>query len=75
MTDTPAEDAEATEDQTPDPPAVVTPPPADALALLGFDPTRVQAVVVTPTAVVAIAIDYPEPYVAPEPDTTPEEAP
>ncbi len=29
---------------------------------LGFDPDQVQAVVVTATAAVAIAADYPEPY-------------
>jgi hypothetical protein len=48
----------------------VTPPadptPAEAIRALGFDPDRVRAVVLTPTSVVAIAADYPEPYIRPE---------
>lgn len=54
----------------PDPlnPAPAT-PPVDAIRALGFDPDLVQAVVLTPTSVVAIAIDYPEPYTAPQEET------
>jgi hypothetical protein len=40
--------------------------PREAIRALGFDPDRVQAVVLTPTSVVAIAADYPEPYIRPE---------
>lgn len=47
-----------------DPPLVAT--PDDAIRALGFDPDLVQAVILTPTSAVAIAADYPEPYVPPE---------
>lgn len=40
--------------------------PDDAIRALGFDPATVRAVILTPTSVVAIAADYPEPYVLPE---------
>lgn len=40
--------------------------PDDAMRALGFDPATVQAVILTPTSAVAIAADYPEPYVLPE---------
>lgn len=40
--------------------------PREAIADLGFDPDAVQAVILTPTSAVAIAADYPEPYVLPE---------
>lgn len=49
---------------TPVPPASST--PDDAMRALGFDPALVQAVILTPTSAVAIAIDYPEPYTPPE---------
>ena len=51
-------------DPQPDPDAPVS--PDEAIRALGFDPTQVQAVVLTPTSAVAVAIDYPEPYVKPE---------
>jgi len=38
----------------------------DAMRSLGFDPALTQAVVLTPTSAVAIAVDYPQPYVLPE---------
>jgi len=38
----------------------------DAMRALGFDPALVAAVVLTPTSAVAIAADYPQPYVPPE---------
>jgi len=40
--------------------------PDDAMRALGFDPDLVQTVIITATSVVAIATDYPEPYVLPE---------
>lgn len=55
----------------PEEPALLDPPPADratpagAIRALGFDPGAVQAVILTPTSAVAIAADYPEPYVMP----------
>ena len=39
---------------------------AETVSGLGFAPADVKAVVVTPTSVVAVAADYPEPYTAPE---------
>jgi len=58
---------------TPDVPPVPLPetptdPPVlmDAMRSLGFDPALTQAVVLTPTSAVAIAVDYPQPYVLPE---------
>lgn len=40
--------------------------PAQAIRALGFDPEGVRAVILTPTSgPVAIATDYPEPYVMP----------
>lgn len=48
------------------------PEPDDIAAiwqLLGFDPETTQTVILTPTSVVAVAIDYPEPLDPPEPDT------
>lgn len=49
-------------------PVVVEPTrtPAEAIVDLGFDPDAVRAIVVTPTSAIAIAVDYPEPYVAPK---------
>lgn len=38
----------------------------DALVALGFDPTTVQAVILTPTSAVAISTEYVEPYTPPE---------
>lgn len=42
---------------------------AEAMQILGFDPSQVRTVIVTPDTVVAIAADYPEPLTAPEEDT------
>ena len=40
--------------------------PAQAIRALGFDPEGVRAVILTPTSgPIAIAADYPEPYVMP----------
>jgi len=47
-------------------PEPVEDPNAAAIRGLGFDPSLVRAVVVTPTSAVAISVDYPEPYRAPE---------
>lgn len=58
-TDPPADTPE-----TPAEPGVLSYP--DLLRALGFDPDRVQAVVVTPTSAIAIGTDYPEPYTPPE---------
>lgn len=62
MTDTPA--GEIKPDVLPELEPSST--PADAMVSLGFDPALVQAVVVTPTSAIAVAVDYPEPYIAPE---------
>jgi len=53
---------------TPKLPKTPTEPPVlmDAMRSLGFDPSLVQAVVLTPTSAVAISADYPQPYVPPE---------
>jgi len=51
-------------DQQADPPEATT--PTDAIRSLGFDPDTVQALVLTPSSVVAIAVDYPEPHNPPE---------
>lgn len=40
--------------------------PREAIGDLGFDPATVQTVILTPTSAVAIAADYPEPYIPPE---------
>lgn len=56
------------------PPTPDRPAPADVIRSLGFDPATVRAVILTPSTAVAIAADYPEPYVPPgEPDTPPSE--
>lgn len=48
------------------PPSTTQATPDEAMRALGFDPVLVQAVILTPTSAVAIAADYPEPYVLPE---------
>jgi len=61
--------ADPTPDLPPEPlPETPTDPPVlmDAMRSLGFDPSLVQAVVLTPTSAVAISVDYPQPYVPPE---------
>ena len=45
-------------------------PAADAARVLGFDPDRVRAVVMTADGARAIAADYPEPYVIPATEET-----
>ena len=58
-----------TEQPTAPPPEDPVPEPYTpdrAIRALGFDPEQIQAVVLTPTSAVAIAADYPEPYVQPE---------
>ncbi len=50
--------------ETPAEPGVLSYP--DLLTALGFDPTAVQAVILTPTSAHAISTDYPEPYTPPE---------
>jgi hypothetical protein len=45
--------------------------PVDVMTALGFDATTVQAIVITPTSVVAVAADYPDPPGATPPDDTP----
>lgn len=40
--------------------------PREAITDLGFDPDLVQAVILTADSAVAIAADYPEPYVQPQ---------
>ncbi|GMA26212.1 hypothetical protein GCM10025864_39710 [Luteimicrobium album] len=64
MTDT-TDDAPAEGDvvQTPTEPTPVdnTTAPDVVLRALGFDPEAVQAVILTPTSVVAVAADYPDP--------------
>jgi hypothetical protein len=37
--------------------------PDAAIRALGFDPAAIQSLVVTPTTVVAVAADYPDPHV------------
>ncbi len=39
---------------------------ADAMRLLGYDPEKVQSLIVTPASVVAISTDYPEPHNPPQ---------
>jgi len=53
---------------TPKLPKTPTDPPVlmDAMRTLGFDPDLVAAVVLTSTSAVAIAANYPQPYVRPE---------
>ncbi len=66
--------------QTPTEPTPVdnTTPPEAVLRAIGFDPAAVQAVILTPTSVVAVAADYPDPPEATPPDddepTDPEES-
>ena len=62
--DEPPTDALDPAPETPAEPGVLSYP--DLLTALGFDPERVQAVVLTPTSAHAIATDYPEPYTPPE---------
>lgn len=59
------------------PPGPPDPPPerpdwtlarGDMVRALGLDPETVQTVIITATSVVAIADDYPEPYVQPAPE-------
>lgn len=38
----------------------------DMVRDLGLDPDAVQTVIITATSVVAIAVDYPEPYIPPQ---------
>lgn len=47
-----------------DPPLIEPAPdrtPGDVIRALGYDPEAIQSLVVTPTHVVAVAADYPEP--------------
>jgi len=63
--------------QTPTEPTPVdnTTAPDVVLRALGFDPAAVQAVILTPTSVVAVAADYPDPPEATTPTdpTTPDD--
>ena len=43
--------------------------PSAMITALGFDAARVKAVILTPTSVVAVATDYPEPLDPPHPDS------
>ncbi|MFC8732188.1 hypothetical protein ACFT5B_07000 [Luteimicrobium sp. NPDC057192] len=65
MTDQPdgaaAEAGEVVQTPTEPTPVDNTTPPGDVLRALGFDPAAVQAVILTPTSVVAVAADYPDP--------------
>lgn len=53
--------------ETPPDPLLIEPAPdrspGAAIRALGFDPAAIQSLVVTPTTVVAVAADYPDPHV------------
>ncbi|MFD4992824.1 hypothetical protein ACFWH7_04375 [Cellulosimicrobium cellulans] len=53
--------------ETPPDPLLIEPAPDRspdaAIRALGFDPAAIQSLVVTPTTVVAVAADYPDPHV------------
>jgi hypothetical protein len=72
MTDEQPDDAGQT--ATGPTPVDSTTAPADVMTALGFDATAVQAIVITPTSVVAVAADYPDPPGAPDP-TPPDDDP
>ena len=40
--------------------------PQDAIRGLGFDPDLIQSLVLTPTSVVAVSADYPDPHLVEE---------
>ncbi|WP_454044412.1 hypothetical protein [Cellulosimicrobium sp. Marseille-Q8652] len=40
--------------------------PSDVMRAMGFDPAAVKSLVITPTGVVAVAADYPDPHVPEE---------
>lgn len=62
-----------TPDEPPQPPVEVDVSDNDAvLTALGFDPTKVRAVVLTRTGRLAIAADYPPTEHDPEPEPEPE---
>jgi len=54
----------------PTPRSLAGTPAADAARVLGFDPDRVRAVVMTADGARAVAADYPEPYVIPATEET-----
>jgi hypothetical protein len=59
--DAPAEAGDVVQIPTEPTPVDNTTPPEAVLRALGFDPATVQAVILTPTSVVAVAADYPDP--------------
>lgn len=45
---------------------LASPDPMTVIESAGFDPSQVKAIIVTPTSITAISLDYPEPHVQPE---------